>query len=77
MTARTLAAGLAGIDIQRALLIGVETDILFPIEQQLELATALNAQINDVQFRQLASIMGHDSFLVDMDRFRPVMASFL
>ena len=30
-----------------------------------------------VQFARLPSIQGHDSFLVDMDRFRPVVAQFL
>ena len=32
--------------------------------------------VPDVDFRVLPSIQGHDSFLVDMDRFRPAVASF-
>jgi len=63
--------------VERALIIGVETDLLFPIEQQQELADGLNNGKRSVQFARLPSIQGHDSFLVDMDRFRPVMASFL
>ena len=60
----------------RALVIGVETDLLFPIEQQEALAIGLQAHVSDVSFRRLSSIQGHDSFLVDMDRFRPAIASF-
>jgi homoserine acetyltransferase len=29
-----------------------------------------------VDFQLLDSIQGHDSFLVDMDRFRPLIAAF-
>ena len=31
----------------------------------------------EVEFARLPSLQGHDSFLVDMDRFRPVIADFL
>ena len=55
--------------------IGVETDFLFPIEQQEELAIGLKDYVPDVDFRRLDSRQGHDSFLVDMDRFRPAIAS--
>jgi homoserine O-acetyltransferase len=63
--------------VERALIIGVETDLLFPIEQQQELAEGLVAPGREVEFSRLPSIQGHDSFLVDMDRFRPVVADFL
>jgi homoserine O-acetyltransferase len=57
--------------------IGVETDLLFPIEQQQELADGLSAGGRAVQFARMPSLQGHDSFLVDMDRFRPVISEFL
>ena len=72
----SLAAGLARVQAERALVIGVETDILFPLSQQQELAEGLRATVGEVTFRPLASIQGHDSFLVDMDRFRPAIADF-
>jgi homoserine O-acetyltransferase/O-succinyltransferase len=50
---------------------------LFPIEQQQELAEGLSNGARTVEFERLPSIQGHDSFLVDMDRFRPVVAEFL
>jgi homoserine O-acetyltransferase len=68
--------GLARVKLERALVIGVETDFLFPIEQQEELAVGLKEFVPDVGFRRLASLQGHDSFLVDMDRFRPAVAAF-
>jgi homoserine O-acetyltransferase/O-succinyltransferase len=63
--------------IERALIIGVETDLLFPIDQQQELADGLSAAGKQVQFARLNSLQGHDSFLVDMDHFRPVIGDFL
>lgn len=72
----SVAAGLARIRAERVLVIGVETDTLFPIAQQRELASGLEARGREVDLAELSSIQGHDSFLVDMDRFRPVVAAF-
>lgn len=72
----SLHAGFGRVDVERVLVVGVETDILFPIAQQRELAAGLAAPGRDVQFVELPSIQGHDSFLVDMDRFRPVLSDF-
>ena len=72
----SLAAGLGRVRAERALVIGVETDFLFPLHQQEELAEGLRTSVGEVGFRALPSIQGHDSFLVDMDRFRPAVAEF-
>ena len=72
----SVEAGLARIKAERALIVGVETDFLFPLQQQRELAEGLRSTVGDVDFHALPSIQGHDSFLVDMDRFRPVVARF-
>ena len=72
----SLAAGLGRVRAERALVIGVETDFLFPLHQQRELAEGLRPSVPDVAFRALPSIQGHDAFLVDMDRFRPAIARF-
>ena len=58
------------------MLIGVEADILVPIQEQRELAEGLNRGGGQVEFIELHCIQGHDSFLVDMDRFRPVINHF-
>lgn len=73
----SVAAALARVRAERVLVVGVATDTLFPIAQQRELAAGLAAGGGEVKFVELPSIQGHDSFLVDFDRFRPVVASFL
>ncbi len=73
----SVAEALRRFKVQRALIIGVETDLLFPVEQQLELAEGLKAPERRVEFARLPSLQGHDSFLVDMDRFRPLIGDFL
>lgn len=73
----SVEAGLSRIAAKKTLVIGVETDFLFPIDQQEEIAAHLLRAGRDVRFERLASIQGHDSFLVDMDRFCPVVADFL
>jgi homoserine O-acetyltransferase len=73
----SVAEALRRFTVKRALVIGVETDLLFPIEQQQELADGLNSEGREVVFKRLDSLQGHDSFLVDMDRFRPIVSDFL
>src|SRR5690606_22310081 len=73
----SVSEALKRFTVTRALIIGVETDLLFPIEQQAELAAGLAAGGCEVELARLTSLQGHDSFLVDMDRFRPVIGEFL
>ncbi|HEX2239424.1 MAG TPA: homoserine O-acetyltransferase [Gammaproteobacteria bacterium] len=72
----TLEAAMARAAVERTLIIGVESDVLFPLYQQQELADALRQVEREVRFLQLASINGHDSFLIDRERFAPVMKAF-
>ncbi len=69
-------AGLAKIHVNKALIIGVTTDILFPIEQQQEIAEGLIKAGRNVEFVSIDSINGHDAFLVDREHFAPVIADF-
>jgi len=73
----SVEAGLARIRARKTLVVGVETDFLFPIDQQAEIALLLERAGRDVRFVRLPSIQGHDSFLVDYDRFGPTVGSFL
>ena len=68
--------GLARVGASRALVIGVETDLLFPISHQKRIADGLEDGKREVIFHSLESIQGHDAFLVDMDRFRPILCDF-
>lgn len=67
----------ARLRLRSALVMGVETDALFPVHQQLELAGALRKAGANVRFERLPSIQGHDAFLVDMERFAPLVAEYL
>lgn len=69
--------GLAGIHVEKALAIGVHTDILFPLQQQEEIADGLRAGGADSEFLPLPSPQGHDAFLVDIARFGPAVGGFL
>jgi homoserine O-acetyltransferase len=72
----SVAGGLSKVGANRVLIIGVTTDFLFPIYQQQELADGLSSAGRQVDFVELNSLQGHDSFLVDMDNYRPVIARF-
>ncbi len=68
---------LASITLDRALSIGAHTDILFPLQQQEQIADGLRAGGCEAEFVPLSSPQGHDAFLVDIERFSPAIAAFL
>ena len=70
-------AGLARIRVKQSLSIGVHTDILFPLQQQEEVADGLRAGGAEASFVHLNSPQGHDAFLVDIAQFGPAIAGFL
>ena len=72
----SVEAGLARIQVERALVMGVGSDILFPLHQQRELADQLKKPGRELEFLELSSIQGHDSFLLDIDHFKPPIAKF-
>src|SRR6185312_15443068 len=73
----SVAEGLKRIRIERALVIGVSTDILFPLEQQEQIAEGLEAAGATVEFVALDSPQGHDAFLVDIDNYSRAIGGFL
>ena len=72
-----VAAALAAIRLERAVVIGVTTDILFPLVQQEQIADGFRAGGAEVDFVALDSPQGHDSFLVDIPRFGAPIARLL
>lgn len=73
----SLEAGLARIKCP-IMVIGVQTDILFPIWQQRELsATLQKAGNNAVTYYELNSIYGHDTFLLDLNGVGAGVKGFL
>jgi len=65
-------AGLEG-----ALVIGVQTDLLFSLTEQQAIAGALEAAGVPTRFSPLPCIEGHDAFLVDLDAFGAEIGGFL
>tara|TARA_Y100000817_G_C16408776_1_gene346551 strand:- start:73 stop:531 length:459 start_codon:yes stop_codon:yes gene_type:complete len=56
-------------NVEKALIMSVNSDILFPPQQQKEIAECLSQSGSKVEYKELNSIQGHDSFLVDIDTF--------
>jgi homoserine O-acetyltransferase len=56
----------------RPTVVGVESDRLYPLHQQAELADLLG-----VDLRVIRSGRGHDGFLVETDQINAVMAEAL
>ena len=63
---------LGGIE-QPALVVGIDTDVLYPIEEQEELARLLpNAEL-----AVLASPHGHDAFLIEFDQLNRLLQTWM
>jgi len=60
----SLARGLTPLANTPVLILGVQSDILFPVEQQREAADALRMAGNEqVVYYELGGVWGHDTFL--------------
>jgi homoserine O-acetyltransferase len=70
-------AGMAKIKVKKALVIGVTTDILFPLRQQKEIAENLESTGTEVEYVEIDSVNGHDAFLIDDEHFSPVVKKFM
>ncbi|HHW10220.1 MAG TPA: homoserine O-acetyltransferase [Firmicutes bacterium] len=57
--------------------IGVSSDILYPRQQQIEIARILKEQGKDVRYDEIESIYGHDGFLIEFDKMVPMLNTFL
>jgi homoserine O-acetyltransferase len=73
----TYQSALSRSGLEHALVIGVESDMLFAIEEQRAVAQALGAAGVQTHFAPLACIEGHDSFLIDIEQFGDEMRTYL
>jgi homoserine O-acetyltransferase len=73
----SLAAIFARAQLEAALVIGVESDFLFAIGEQATVAAGLETAGVPTTFARLASVEGHDAFLVDIASFDPAIRRFL
>jgi homoserine O-acetyltransferase len=70
-------AALEGCGLAQALVIGVESDMLYPIHEQAAIAEALDQAGVPTRFARMPSLEGHDAFLVDIPRFDAELRAFL
>jgi homoserine O-acetyltransferase len=73
----THAEVLARSRIEKALVIGVESDMLFALDEQRHIAKSFEEAGAVTSFAPLDCIEGHDSFLIDLERFGREMSAFL
>ena len=73
----SISDGMSKIEVSRALVVGVTTDILFPSRQQKEIAEVMRATGTNVDYVEIDSVNGHDAFLIDDAHFSPVVRKFL
>jgi homoserine O-acetyltransferase len=67
-----LKAALGSIQA-KALVIGIKTDILFPLEEQ----KAIAENIKGAKFKKIDSEFGHDGFLIEYPQLEKVISKFL
>lgn len=78
-----LRVGLKKISHKDILVVGVESDILFPVWQQREIAEVLKStsdEKDNIRYFELGndiSNYGHDTFLLSLDHIGPPVKSFL
>jgi homoserine O-acetyltransferase len=60
-----------------ALVLGIDSDILYPLYQQELIRDVLVGQGNHVEFSLVRSHEGHDAFLIDLDQVGPPLQAFL
>ncbi|THV08329.1 homoserine acetyltransferase [Dendrothele bispora CBS 962.96] len=73
-----LAEGMQPLAHIPTLILGVQSDILFTVEQQREMADALRMAGNDgVSYYELGGVWGHDTFLLDVLNVGGAIRGFL
>jgi homoserine O-acetyltransferase/O-succinyltransferase len=63
--------------LEEALVIGVQSDLLFSVSEQQAVAEHLQAAGVATRFAPLSCIEGHDAFLVDLETFGREIGTFL
>ncbi|KAJ9092238.1 hypothetical protein QFC19_008775 [Naganishia cerealis] len=75
---QSLSRGLTRLRSIPTLVLGVQSDVLFPVEQQRELADALKLAGNEqVTYYELGGVWGHDTFLLDVQGVGGAIRGFL
>jgi len=59
-----------------ALVMGIDSDILYPVWQQQEIVEVLKANGNAVEYREIHSEHGHDAFLMEWSQLDAAIRAF-
>jgi len=73
----SFASALRDVRAESVLVLGVESDMLFQIQEQAAIAQAFEQSGLPTRFVRLPSLEGHDSFLIDIPRFGSELSTFL
>ena len=73
---RTYAEGVLRIQCP-SFIVGVDRDLLIPVDEQQHLAHLLESYGREVRFEVLPSLFGHDAFLKEYDWFGPRIRDWL
>ena len=65
------------VKLDTALVVGAQSDLLFPQSQQQEIANLLTENGCQTELNITSSIQGHDSFLVDQDNYSAIIERYL
>ncbi len=60
-----------------ALVMGIDSDVLYPLADQQEIAATLRANGNEVTYREVTSPHGHDAFLMEWEQLGSAIREFL
>jgi homoserine O-acetyltransferase len=58
-------------------IVGIDSDYLFPLSEQQEIADEMNAQGIDASLSTITSENGHDGFLIEFDQLNQIISEFL
>ncbi|WP_025109036.1 homoserine O-acetyltransferase [Pseudomonas sp. H1h] len=74
---KTPRGGFQTVGLEQVLVVGVESDTLFPVAQQQHIAQGLGQDGAQVTFVRLDCRDGHDAFLTDLQAFGPLLENFM
>ena len=72
----TLKESLSAITA-RTLVVGIDTDRLFPIEGQIAIASAIKSELVGGRLHTITSEFGHDGFLIEKELVGPLLSELL
>lgn len=59
------------------LVIGIDSDVLYPVADQMEIVETLRGNGNAVEYREITSVHGHDAFLMEWEQMSGMIGPFL